>query len=42
MNVTEEFKNILNKLRTLYKEKNEELNYKFSIFLKNISSPNNV
>ena len=41
MNVTEEFKNILNKLRTLYKEKNEELNYKFSIFLKNISSPNN-
>ena len=42
MNVTEEFKNILNKLRTLYKEKNEELNYKFSIYLKNISSPNNV
>ena len=37
-NTTEEFKNILNRLEELYKEKKEELEYKFAMFLKNISA----
>ena len=38
MNVTDEYKNILNKLNLLYKEKREELEYNFSIFIKNLST----
>ena len=37
-NTTDEYKNNLNKLRNLYKEKKEELEYKFSMYLKNLSS----
>ena len=36
MKISEEFKNNLNNLRYLYKEKGEELNYKYSILLKNL------
>ena len=38
MNVTDEFKEVLNKLRNLHKEKKDELEYKFSMFVKNLSS----
>ncbi len=38
MNITDEFKNTLNKLNILYKEKREELEYKFAIFIKKLSS----
>ena len=37
-NITDEYKNNLNKLRNLYKEKKEELEYKFSMYMKNLSS----
>jgi hypothetical protein len=37
-NVTDEFSNVLNKLNLLYKEKREELEYKFAIFIKQLSS----
>ena len=37
-NNTDEYNNNLNKLKNLYKEKKEELEYKFSMYLKNLSS----
>ena len=37
-NNTNEYNNNLNKLKSLYKEKKEELEYKFSMYLKNLSS----
>ena len=37
-NTTNEFNSILNKLKDLYRDKKEELEYKFNMFLKNFSN----